>query len=459
MSAGGDSRHRSPARRGGRAGPATSPVVSGRLMRPGRGWLGPPPRSLATSGWVLIPLRAFLGFTFCFAGLQKLANPGFFDAGNPASIQAQLAGAARRSPVHALIGPLQHVAVPLGLLIALAEVAVGLGALVGLWTRLAAAGGMALSLMLFLTVSFHSSPYYTGSDIVFVFAWIPLLLAGSGGVLSIEALVAGGVRMRAGHAPDVVVPVPFSTVRQVCGAFEHGACRLRRGAACEPGPCPFLRRRSDGPRRVDDAQMSRRTFAAQGTVAATAAVVAVVGGGLAAGIGRLVGGTSSKSGPLALGPTSATTTPPGRPTPTTGATSTPTTRAPVEGNPARATTTTTAPSTAPPATTTVPPHPAGTRLGPASRVPVGGAGSFNDPATGDPSLVLQPTSGTFVAFDVVCPHAGCIVQYDPGNKVLVCPCHGSRFNAETGAVEQGPAPTGLHRISIAEGSDGQLYAI
>ena len=27
-------------------------------------------------GRALLPLRAFLGFTFCFAGLQKLANPG-----------------------------------------------------------------------------------------------------------------------------------------------------------------------------------------------------------------------------------------------------------------------------------------------------------------------------------------------------------------------------------------------
>ena len=46
----------------------------------------------------LLPLRAFLGFTFCFAGLQKLANPGFFDAASPVSIQSQLAGAARFTP-------------------------------------------------------------------------------------------------------------------------------------------------------------------------------------------------------------------------------------------------------------------------------------------------------------------------------------------------------------------------
>ena len=141
-------------------------------------------------GRALLPLRAFLGFTFCFAGLQKLANPRFFDAADPVSIQSQLAGAAHRSPIHALISPLGHVAVPLGILIAFGELAVGVGTLLGLRARLAAAGGLALSLMLFLTVSFHSAPYYTGADIVFAFAWTPLLLAGPGPVLSLDAAIA-----------------------------------------------------------------------------------------------------------------------------------------------------------------------------------------------------------------------------------------------------------------------------
>jgi hypothetical protein len=70
-----------------------------------------PASSALYLGCALLPLRAFLGFTFCFAGLQKLANPRFLDAADPASIQSQLAGAARRSPVHALISPLAHVAV------------------------------------------------------------------------------------------------------------------------------------------------------------------------------------------------------------------------------------------------------------------------------------------------------------------------------------------------------------
>ena len=53
----------------------------------------PSPTAPGVLGRALLPLRAFLGFTFCFAGLQKLATPQFFDAADPASIQAQLAGA------------------------------------------------------------------------------------------------------------------------------------------------------------------------------------------------------------------------------------------------------------------------------------------------------------------------------------------------------------------------------
>ena len=85
------------------------------------------------------------------------------------------------------------------------------------------------------------------------------------------------------------------------------------------------------------------------------------------------------------------------------------------------------------------------------------AASFQDPATGDPSIVIQPSSGQFLAFDAVCPHAGCTAGYDPAAKVIVCPCHGSQFSASTGAVEVGPAATGLKRLAIAAGSDGQLY--
>lgn len=332
-------------------------------------------------GRALLPLRAFLGFTFCFAGLQKLANPGFFQASNPGSIQAQLAGAARRSPIHVLISPLSHLAVPLGLLIAIAELAIGLGTLLGLWQRLAAAGGVALSLMLFLTVSFHASPYYTGADIVFAFAWTPLLLAGAGPLLSADAAIAARARVRPGSRPG------------------------------RP------------PRQVSAEESSRREVVLRGTVTAVTAAGGLILGGVAAGLGRLAGGTKNNSGTSQLSPAQS------------GSASSTAASSSGTGS-----------------------HPAGTAIGPAKNVPVGGAASFTDPRTGDPSIVIQPTAGKFVAFDAVCPHAGCTVQYDQSSAVIACPCHGSQFNAATGAVEVGPAATGLTPITIAKDSNGQLYA-
>jgi uncharacterized membrane protein YphA (DoxX/SURF4 family) len=199
----------------------------------------PPPKALALSGWALLPLRAFLGITFCFAGLQKLANPNFFNANSPSSIQAQLIASIRISPLHQLLGHLLRFAVPIGIVIALAELAVGLGTILGLWTRVAAVGGMVLAFTLFLTVSFHSSPYYTGADIVFVFAWIPLVLAGSGGVLSLDAVIAGRVAGEYDLGPPTVVPIRFALVQQVCGHYDDDSCTAQSGRRCNVhGCCP-----------------------------------------------------------------------------------------------------------------------------------------------------------------------------------------------------------------------------
>jgi hypothetical protein len=77
-----------------------------------------PASSALYLGRALLPLRTFLGFHVLLRRPAEAANPRFLDAADPASIQSQLAGAARRSPVHALISPLAHIAVPLGFLIA-----------------------------------------------------------------------------------------------------------------------------------------------------------------------------------------------------------------------------------------------------------------------------------------------------------------------------------------------------
>ncbi len=284
-----------PVPRDRRKAPAPPPGKGGTRTRRRRRMRfdAPPPRPFALSGWALLPLRAFLGFTFCFAGLQKLANPNFFNANSPVSIQAQLIASNRISPLHLLLGHLIRFAVPIGIVIALAEIAVGLGALLGLWTRVAAAGGMVLALMLFLTVSFHSSPYFTGADIVFFFAWIPLLLAGSGGVLSLDAVIdARGV---AEHelGPPTVVPIRFDLVQRVCGHYEHDTCTAQEGRRCDVYRCPFLAdERGSMLQRGPDA-VDRRKLVIGGTVVAASAVVGAVAAGAAAGLGRAVGGAKS----------------------------------------------------------------------------------------------------------------------------------------------------------------------
>jgi len=99
----------------------------------------------------------------------------------------------------------------------------------------------------------------------------------------------------------------------------------------------------------------------------------------------------------------------------------------------------------------------GTLLGPAKDVPKGQAATFTIPSSGDPGIVVHPSSGGYLAYDAVCPHAGCTVSYYAANDVLVCPCHGSQFQVNTGAVMNGPAPHGLAKLKVVEGTDGNLY--
>lgn len=148
--------------------------------------------------WVLLPLRAFLGGTFFYAGLSKLLDTHYLDDTSPLGVHAQMVNAAATSPIGPLVSLAADHATVAGLAIAFGEIAVGLATLLGLFTRLAALGGVLLSLSFFLTVSWTTRPYYIGSDIVFAIAWTPLLIVGDAGVLSLSARLRAKVRHRLG---------------------------------------------------------------------------------------------------------------------------------------------------------------------------------------------------------------------------------------------------------------------
>lgn len=129
--------------------------------------------ALRSTGWALLPLRAFLGATFFYAGLSKVLDRRYLDPASPLGVHAQMMHAAATSPIGSLVSLSAHYSTVTGLAIAFGEIAVGLGALLGLFTRVAALGGAILAFSFFLTVSWTTRPYYYGADIGYAVAWTP----------------------------------------------------------------------------------------------------------------------------------------------------------------------------------------------------------------------------------------------------------------------------------------------
>ena len=103
--------------------------------------------------------------------------------------------------------------------------------------------------------------------------------------------------------------------------------------------------------------------------------------------------------------------------------------------------------------------PAGVRIGALADLQHQGSLGYQDPKSGDPAIAVALGNNQVVAYDAVCTHAGCTVQYYPPQRVLYCPCHGAVFDpAQNATVLQGPAPTPLAPLKVTVASDGGVYA-
>ena len=400
----------------------------------------------------MLPLRLFLGITFLYAGIQKLTDPQFFNPSATGFIGRQILAFAHASPIHSI---LLHVALPhavfFGVVIALGEIAIGIGTLVGFLFRPAAFFGMLLSLMFFLSASWHVYPYFYGADIVFFFAWTPLLLAGplGSGLPSIDALLVRRILMdmppdlRGGMAPvfnfflgvgDVVekqyVPleeIPTQAVNRVNGqgtqynskvsGYPQGVPQNIMSGQGRQGNVygnsqqqkqVNYRGRNAAIRRT---QENRRNF-----------LWGLAAGGLGM-LGITVAGRAILSHPFGGDDNASTITQ--NPSTVSGTQSTP-----VSG----AGTTTASGST---------------EIAQVSAVQPNSAVTFTIPSNGDPGVLIRLNNGKFVAFDATCTHAGCPVQYDPSSQHLLCPCHGAEFDPSNAAsVVQGPTNTPLTSVPI-----------
>ena len=321
----------------------------------------------------LLPLRIFLGVTFVYAGVDKLIDPAFLRAVGPGSIGEQLATFVKVSPIAPLVEVFaQPFPVEIGFVIAIAEIAVGLGALTGLVFRPAAVGGFALSILFWLTASWTTTPYYYGPDLPYAFGWLTLALAGTGGRFTMET---------------------------------------------------WFTRLVDGGLADQPASPERRFVLEAGVVGLAAVAVA----GLAGTVGA---STFGRSRTVAGGSSSGVAATAGRDSPATAASTAP----PASGTGAGATAST---------------RSAGPVIANVSQLTSGRAVTFEDPGTGDPGVLIKLGDGTLVAFDAVCTHAGCTVEYDRGSGFLVCPCHGAAFDPRNHAqVVNGPARRPLATIPI-----------
>jgi Rieske Fe-S protein len=91
----------------------------------------------------------------------------------------------------------------------------------------------------------------------------------------------------------------------------------------------------------------------------------------------------------------------------------------------------------------------------AAEIPVGGGKVVNGPES--KVVITQPAEGRFKAFNATCTHQGCTVN-DISNNVISCPCHNSKYSAEDGSVQGGPAPSPLAGVNINVSGDTITFA-
>jgi Rieske Fe-S protein len=96
---------------------------------------------------------------------------------------------------------------------------------------------------------------------------------------------------------------------------------------------------------------------------------------------------------------------------------------------------------------------AGVRLAALADVPQGGGIVL----TGPNVVLVRPQDDTVLAFSATCTHQGCTVDGVRDGKIS-CPCHGSVFDAASGAVLSGPAPRPLPQVTVVVKGDSVFTA-
>jgi menaquinol-cytochrome c reductase iron-sulfur subunit len=74
------------------------------------------------------------------------------------------------------------------------------------------------------------------------------------------------------------------------------------------------------------------------------------------------------------------------------------------------------------------------------------------------AVYLRRTAGGVEALNVVCPHAGCPVDFLPARNGFLCPCHNSSFTVEGRIADPAsPTPRALDSLPVEVRNDNEVW--
>lgn len=70
----------------------------------------------------------------------------------------------------------------------------------------------------------------------------------------------------------------------------------------------------------------------------------------------------------------------------------------------------------------------------------------------------RASDGTVTALNVVCPHAGCFVDFAPGRGGYLCPCHNSTFALDGKITDpKSPSPRPMDSLPVEVRANGEIW--
>jgi Rieske Fe-S protein/uncharacterized membrane protein YphA (DoxX/SURF4 family) len=126
--------------------------------------------------WPLRVMRLWLGVTWIYAGWDKASDPGFLTSGSTTFIGTQLSAFATNSPIGFALNSVSENATQIGILVMLAEFAIGAATLLWIAPTWAAFGGFVMSLGLGLSSTWQVQPYFLASNSAYTILWLTYFL-------------------------------------------------------------------------------------------------------------------------------------------------------------------------------------------------------------------------------------------------------------------------------------------